>query len=128
MRPKTSVLAAMAMTAALVLMSSCGEDSSPTADDTASDSSGSASGSPSDSGLPACSDVWVDGAKLPRGYHGCADGGDVVKANRFECSSGQWFVTYVDRYWAVIGGVISEGTSPLTSDPDYKRAIRSCSA
>lgn len=124
MRPRTSVLAAMGMAAVVLLMSSCGEDSSPTADDASSD----ASTTTSDSGWPACSDVWVDGGTIPKGYQGCVDDdGTEVKADKQSCSSGQVLVTYDDTYYGVVGGPVNQ-TESLKTDSGYKGARQACLA
>ena len=125
MRPRAGVLAAVGMAAGLLLMSSCGEDSSSTADDTSSDASTSAS---SDSGWPGCSDVWVDGGTIPKGYEGCvADDGTEVKADKQTCSSGQVLVTYDDSGYGVVGGPVNL-TDSLKTDSGYKGARQACLA
>jgi len=124
MRPRTRVLAALGMAAGLLLMSSCGEDSSSTADDTSSGSSSPTS----DSGWPACSDVWVDGSTIPKGYKGCVgDDGTEVKADKQTCSSGQVLVTYDDTFYGVVGGPVNQ-TDSLKTDSGYKGARQSCLA
>ena len=124
MRPRTRVLAAVGMAAGLLLMSSCGEDSSSTADDPST-----ASSSPtSDSGWPACSDVWVDGGTIPKSYKGCVgDDGTEVKADKQTCSSGQVLVTYDDSFYGVVGGPVNQADS-LKTDSGYKGARTACLA
>ena len=129
MRPRTRVLAAVGMAAAILLFPACGEDSSTTADDTASSagesSSSSESTSPS-SDAPACEDVWQDGAKLPKPYRGCLDGDTVDKGHGLLCESGQHLYSYDDRYYAVAGGVITDTGGPLAKSEKYIADAHRC--
>lgn len=135
MRPRTRVLAAVGMAAAILLFSACGEGSSTTADDPAgtagtSDSSTSssvASGSTSPaSDAPACADVWQAGAKLPKPYRGCLDGDRVDRGQALPCSSGQRLYSYDDRYYAVAGGVITDTGGPLKKSKKYLADAHRC--
>ena len=65
--------------------------------------------------------------RLPGGYRGCLDGEEPVKADRFTCESGQWLVTYDDRFWAVVGGDIGEARAKLRNDRNYLADLRVCS-
>lgn len=147
------LLAALALPLALV--AACGDEGATTADDPASGSSSSspaasesapesasapasgdasasasptsASASPTAPPLPACEQVWQAGAKLPGGYAGCLEGDQEVAADGRYCEFGKPLVTYADRFYAVPGGTIAEGTSPLRSDPGYRKVLRTCS-
>jgi len=61
--------------------------------------------------LPACSEVWVDGATLPEGYEGCMDGGDIVAPAGYDCDSGGGqMLGHEDRFWVLTrDGVIHKG-------------------
>lgn len=80
--------------------------------------------SPSGEGdLPKCSDVWVNGETLPADYDGCANGGTTEAAVTIDCTDGGEFTTYDDRFFAVLGGKITE------ADPDsesYTEAYNAC--
>jgi hypothetical protein len=143
-RLATPAMLVMLVAAAL---SACGDDdgqatdagSSSAATDTptgpsddASDDvtdSPSSSGAPSGdaTGLPACDEVWVDGARLPGRYRGCTTDGAVVKPEVHRCSSGQRLVTHADTFWAVAGAKIHE-TDGLKSDAAFKEAKLACLA
>jgi hypothetical protein len=121
------------------LLAACGsEDATPVATDQSADtaaatSSESASGSaaPSDevpADAPACSDVWVAGQKLARGYQGCTDGDTYVPRDTVICSSGQKMVRYADHFYGVLGGTIHQTDGVLTKDREYRKAERSCTA
>ncbi|QCW50274.1 hypothetical protein FE634_07430 [Nocardioides dongxiaopingii] len=77
-------------------------------------------------GTPACAEVWVDGASLPRTYAGCAEGETFVAPDRLGCSSGQRIVRYADRFYAVAGSDVTETSGPLAQDPDYGDAVARC--
>ncbi|MCW2815104.1 MAG: hypothetical protein JWN84_2559 [Nocardioides sp.] len=80
-------------------------------------------------GTRACAEVWVDEARIPRGYQGCLDeAGGFVKADRLGCSSGQALIRFADRFYGVAGGTVREGTSPLLDDPDYTETVENCRA
>ncbi|HWL97232.1 MAG TPA: hypothetical protein VNP20_07795 [Nocardioidaceae bacterium] len=74
--------------------------------------------------VPGCSEVWVDGETLPDDYEGCADeDGGLVAAETTECESGETFTTYEDRFYAVLGGEITEAPS---DSPEYQQAHDEC--
>lgn len=75
--------------------------------------------------LPACSEVWVDGAVLSMNYLGCTnEDGSVEGAAGVECESGAGlFVTYQDRFFALSGGQITEAT---TDSDAYAEAYHAC--
>ena len=119
-------LTAIAFTATLALLGACGDSASdkmPAADDAASDTPTVPS-----SDLPACSDVWQEGADLPKKYKGCSVDGEAVETERVSCSSGQRIYLYDDHYWAVRGHVISFAEDGLTEDAKYTDVMYSCRA
>lgn len=135
MRPRTRVLAAVGMAAAILLFPACGEDSSTTADDparsTGTPDSSTSSPAPSDStssasDAPACADVWQAGAKLPKPYRGCLDGDRVDRGHGLPCSSGQHLYSYDDHYYAVAGGVITDTGGPLNKSKKYLADAHRC--
>lgn len=78
---------------------------------------------------PACTDVWVEGDDLPKGYSGCADDeGTLVEPTVVDCSSGQRVVTHDNRWWAVRGHRIGHAPDGLEQSKDYRRVLRSCRA
>ena len=85
------------------------------------------SGEPVPANAPDCSDIWTDGARIPRGYQGCAEAGKYVERESMACSSGQRMVRY-DRYYGVIGGTVHEAAGPLLHDRDFRDTVRSCRA
>ncbi|QZY30040.1 hypothetical protein [Nocardioides coralli] len=104
----------------------CGDDAGGPAEATGSEST-SASGSPSSVPEgPACDEVWVDGADLPRSYRGCVQDDAWVKAATSRCASGQVLVTYGDRFYGAKGAVVNDVGGPLDDSNQYRRAVRSC--
>src|SRR5690349_23628566 len=95
----------------LLLASACGTqtgDPAPRASDPTSSAASSTPSAPATSspprvpaGTPDCSAVWVAGKRLPAAYAGCAIDGALVKPHRVGCSSGQGYVLYDQRWWAV---------------------------
>jgi len=125
----TSRLPALAfvLAASVALLGACGEKSSeksPVADGTAS--AGASSDAAGD--LPACTEVWQEGADLPKDYKGCAVDGEAVEVERLPCSSGQRVYLYDDHFWAVRGHVISFAEDGLSEDTKYQEMLFSCRA
>lgn len=75
--------------------------------------------------LPACADVWQDGATLPDDYDGCMEGDMLVVAVTLDCTTGSGFTTFEDRMFARMGGVIDEDDS---DSPSYRKAWNDCFA
>jgi len=115
-----------------VALAGCGqEDGGGSAGDPPETASSSAPGEAESvpPGTPDCGEIWQAGAKLPRGYQGCADEtGAYVERDALGCSSGQRMVRYGDRFWGVLGGTVNEADGSLARDRDYKASVRSCSA
>lgn len=106
----------------------CGEDSDVPRATGSSDtpaSSPSSSTPPVPDG-PACRDVWVDGADLPRSYRGCVQADSWIRADASHCASGQVLVVFDDRYYGARGAVVNDVGGPLEDDRQYQRALRSC--
>lgn len=88
----------------------------------------SPSGSPSGAaGWAACDEVWQDGSILPRGYRGCMEGEERVRADRQICSLGTTLVTYADRFYAQPGLAIRDVGS-LQDSADYQQDFEICTA
>jgi hypothetical protein len=57
--------------------------------------------------VPDCSDVWVEGNTLPKGYDGCERPDRSVGASAYECEDGKGeLASYADRFVARPGGRI----------------------
>jgi hypothetical protein len=123
----TSVLTRSALAAAILLLAAgCGDDDADTADDPAGDDATSQPPSTTEgTGLPACSDVWVAGAKLPRSYSGCEQDGAAVKADKHSCSYGAAIIEFDDRFYAVTGKFINEVPS-LKESEQFHQALSAC--
>jgi hypothetical protein len=138
---------AAAVSAALLLaLAGCGSDGSgSTAADPAGESSSTSStptpsegaATPTSTGtagpgtdepvvLPACGEVWVAGAKLPRGYEGCVDGSDTVPADGRYCEFGKQLLTFGDAFYAVAGGPVQATGGPLLKSARYRDALEKC--
>ncbi|WP_110182684.1 hypothetical protein [Nocardioides solisilvae] len=134
--PPTRRLRAAAGVAALALalLAGCGEDEGGTATATPSPSAsdpGSASASPSaspsaDPDAPACAEVWVRGATIPRGYDGCTGEEGFVAKDALDCSSGQTLLRHDDRFFGVAGGKVRVAKSPLDEDARYRSSVAKC--
>ncbi|GAB2884953.1 hypothetical protein [Nocardioides pacificus] len=100
---------------------------SPSPDAGGSDAS-SPSGSPSGAaGWAACDEVWQDGSILPRGYRGCMEGDERVRADRQICSLGTTLVTYAERFYAQPGLAIRDVGS-LQDSAEYQQDFEICTA
>lgn len=112
-----------------LLTSGCGGDDGPTV--ASDETSAPVSTSPSDPSSsaptePACSQIWVDGRHLARGYTGCSDNGVWVAAERHRCASGQVLVSYGDRFYGALGAKVNDVGTPLSDSAQYHRAMRAC--
>ncbi|WP_435743038.1 hypothetical protein [Nocardioides sp. SYSU DS0663] len=123
-RRSATLLAPLALGAAL--LTGCGEDAGTTAADPAASASSPAASEPSEPAGPACTDVWTEGATLPRGYDGCVDAGAWVAMDGRYCEFGKPLVTH-ERFYAVPGGRIAEAAGELVEDPAYQDVLRKCS-
>ena len=131
----TSVLARSALAAATLLLAvGCGDDDGDAAEDPAGESPSSQAPSTTDGTseptaptLPACADVWVVGATLPRDYRGCEQDGAAVKPDKHPCSYGSAIVEFADRFYAVSGKQINEVPS-LTDSEQFQQALSACQA
>lgn len=121
----------------VVLLAGCGQDgadqdeaaSDPAAGSTPSEPDDGATSAPSaDPDAPDCAEVWVTGGPIPRSYAGCNDGESFVERQALGCSSGQRLVTFDDRWYGVVGGLVREGTTPLDQDREYRASVDSCRA
>lgn len=100
--------------AALIALAGCGGSGTAKADDAGS-------------GTPKCSDVWVDGATLPKDYDGCMSGSDMLEASvTSDCADGSQLGGYDDRFYALLGGTIHEVKGEIADDAGYKAAVDAC--
>jgi len=127
-----SVRAATCAVLAVFALAACGESGDETAEEAPAPESSSDSpptGEPAPPGTPDCTEVWQEGASIPRSYQGCAEqSGGYVERDVLGCSSGQRMVRFADRYYGVLGGTVSEAARGLDEDRDYREAVRSCTA
>lgn len=127
LRVRTVACAALAALA----LASCGQqDGGGSAEEQRdAEASSSPAGEEAPAGTPDCSEVWQEGAAIPRAYKGCADeAGVYVERDVLGCSSGQRMVRYADRFWGVLGGTVNEAQGSLEEDRDYRTSMRNCSA
>lgn len=74
------------------------------------------------SGTPACSDVWQEGATLPADYEGCETADTIEAAVYYDCADGTRLTTFQDKWWALAG-------EKVHADPDgsgYSEAFAAC--
>ena len=128
-RTAAHALAAATLGVALVACGDGDTDAEVLVEDPAATSTASSAAAPegSDSGLPACAEIWVAGQDLPQKYAGCDEGGTEVAADEQMCSYGLPIVTYADTYYAVPGAVVNE-VPALSSSQQYQRALKNCQA
>jgi len=142
-----------ALACAVVVLASCGDDTTGAADDptepamvsdsTGADPSTSPSGSPSSSPTdapttaspsdepktePTCDSVWVEGKRFETGYKGCYNGERWVKARPLYCSFGGKLFTYDAHFWATPNKPVHHAPRGLAKDPDYRQALGACTA
>lgn len=116
---------ALGVAALVAVLAACGTETDgsgadePTSTPTASETS--------DTGLPACSEIWVDGQDLPLDYEACEEGGEVVKPETWTCGFGRPMVTHADRFYAMPGNRVND-VGDLATSAQYKRAKRACLA
>ncbi|KRB79252.1 hypothetical protein ASE01_23360 [Nocardioides sp. Root190] len=124
-----SLLALGAPVLSVVLLAGCGSDSGDTAaddTDTSSSTSTPTAEESYDGGFPTCEEVWQEGETLAEDYLGCMDGATPVDLDGIECESGQFIITFDDRFWAVADGPIAEADGALLDDADYQDVLASC--
>jgi hypothetical protein len=129
----TFVLTRSALAAGVLLVAAgCGDDDGNSAEDPVDETTTSQDPSATDStsessapDLPACADVWVAGATLPRSYRGCDQDGEAIKADKHPCSYGSAIVEFADRFYAVNGKQINEVPS-LAQSKQYQQALTAC--
>jgi hypothetical protein len=80
----------LSVTVAMTVLTACA-----TSAEKPSENSGSSS-------VPTCTDVWIEGSKLPATYEGCMDGESLVLA----VADAEGAIHYDDRLKAQPGGVI----------------------
>lgn len=82
---------------AVLVLSSCGDEVSGGPDE-------------SQSPLPGCQDIGVDGQRLPDKYRACRRGGKLVEPTLRDCTNdvGNQLVIHDARFFAVRGGEITE--------------------
>jgi len=106
----------------------------PSPDESATPSqtpSGSATAAPAETTpavptLPACSEVWVAGARMPGSYEGCLEGETTVPADGRYCEFGKPIFSYGRDMYAVAGGPVNVTERPLMRDPSYRQALEAC--
>lgn len=113
----------------------CGEATSDLASDEPTSAGSSTEPSPTESpeeattpGTPQCTDVWIDGATLPKPYRGCYEGSVKVAKDSRYCEFLKPLVTHADHFYAVAGGQITETADLLKKDAGYRKALRACTA
>ena len=78
--------------------------------------------------LPACSQVWKVGSRLPAGYRGCSKGGTNVKDRVIECETGQRIFVHEEKFFAAGRGPIFRAHGALLHDARYRHLQRACGA
>ncbi len=122
------VLVASLLAAATLLLGCGSEVAAPDAASSSASNSASAnaSSSPQGNDAPACSEVWVADADLPRRYDGCVEDGAFIAKDTLGCSSGQRLIRYDDHFYAVAGGLVRRTESTLEDDRAYREAVAIC--
>lgn len=115
MRIPTSATVAGALAAGCVVLAGCGGSADPVDPGV----------TPLSDSLPACADVWVEGASLPEDYAGCVDDDGVLQASVSQkCTSVDGsLTTYADTYFVFQNGRVRAGGA---EDPAYQQAYGVC--
>lgn len=79
---------------------------------------------------PPCSEVWIDGEKLPEGYDGCKEeNGTIALATTVPCADGLLDLAYYgDRHWTrpADGTIVDGGAAGMAVHPDYAVDMAAC--
>lgn len=103
--------------------SSSGGDDKPSARPTSTQTTSSTPGAHG----PACTDIWKDGATLPKNYTTCSDGAAPGRQDVTKCKDGTKLVAYSDLYYAVTGGTISKPkAAPMQDTPEFGKVYAAC--
>jgi hypothetical protein len=78
-------------------------------------------------GLPVCSEVWVDGLDLPKDYTSCSEDGTEVKPEKKMCGFGSPMIIHEDRYYALRGNRVNDVGDTATSE-QFQSALEACQA
>lgn len=108
------------------LIGACGTDTGRSDDSSASEPASSSTASEA-SGLPECSEVWVDGQDLPLDYKACSEDGQKVEPVSRMCGFGRPMVEHDGRFYAMPGNRIND-MGDLSTSKQYKQAKRACLA
>lgn len=125
-------------TALALVLTACGGErsdevdtatgASPVTSDRASgDPSASAEADPAAADLPACSEIWVDGATLPGRYRACAAEGQVVKPERHRCGYGRPLLEHQGRFYASPGNRVVDA-GDLGTSQEFQQILQACQA
>lgn len=76
--------------------------------------------------LPACSKVWAEGKRLPRGYKGCQEHGVKDHSLIIRCEIGNTLATYGRAYYAPAGGRIVKAHPSRNKDRNWKFVYNTC--
>src|ERR1700712_5301057 len=107
----------------LVGCHSSGSDGKPTATPTSTKTTSSTPGTHG----PSCTDVWQDGATLPKDYTTCSDGNAAGAQDVTKCNDGTRLIAYSDLFYAVTGGKITKPKeSPMQDTPAYGKVYSAC--
>lgn len=127
LRPRRRAGTLAAVVCATVL-AACGDEAGGSAQDATADEPASSSSPAAPAREPACDEVWIDGATLPRPYAGCSTAdGAWVAADRMPCSFGGAIVTYDGRFYAVVGNRVND-VGDLAASDQFQSALSNCQA
>lgn len=99
----------------------------PSASETSSEPTSTPAETDPATGLPVCSQVWVDGGTLPADYKSCSEDGTEMKPVKRRCGYGGALLEHDGRFYAMKGNEITEAED-LASDADYQQILATCQA
>lgn len=77
-------------------------------------------------GLPDCSEVWVEGRRIPKPYRGCLEGDGRVSKDLHPCSMGFSLAQYGKRFYGVPGRPAARATPDRNHDQTYLGLLATC--
>lgn len=75
---------------------------------------------------PACSEVWIEGGRLPAGYRGCLQDGARVKPKTLWCTLGNKMFLFGTDFYAMERHPIQRASGGRAGDADFAAAAKSC--
>lgn len=76
--------------------------------------------------LPDCSEVWVEGKRIPKPYRGCLEDDGRVSKSLHGCSMGASLAQYGKRFYGIPGRPAVRATPDRNHDQTYLDLLATC--